>query len=329
MALVFHARLRAAGPRGDPAAGCASVDGLRASSSRALRRRQSARTSRVRAREPGADPLRALEEGERRPARAPDGHAAHEPARVDEAHVVEQAPGRGDAGGDRAERRDRRDGLRHAAQAEGVGARRSAVGQRLDAGARMVRPENTVSSTTASDAQSATPASWAASSPASVLTSAVAAAAVLLAGEPDAADAREPAGARVERLRPRAARPRRCRAPARTGACAALGDHALDLLAEREDAHPLRVAGEQREQVARERGGGRARARRGAPPRRSDRRGRREAAGWAARTRRRPPRVTRGARAPGRSSSRGRRATARGRARRSASIASTPSRVNL
>ena len=42
----------------------------------------------------------------------------------------------------------------------------------------------------------------------------------------------------------------------REGRVVALGHHALDLLVEREDAHALRVAGEQREQVAGERGGG-------------------------------------------------------------------------
>jgi hypothetical protein len=41
----------------------------------------------------------------------------------------------------------------------------------------------------------------------------------------------------------------------------ALGDHALHLLAEGQHAHPLGVAGEPGEQLARQRGGGRARAR--------------------------------------------------------------------
>ena len=48
-------------------------------------------------------------------------------------------------------------------------ARRRAASGSASIRARIVRPENTVSSTTASDAQSATPSSWAARSPASVL----------------------------------------------------------------------------------------------------------------------------------------------------------------
>src|SRR6266480_4335254 len=56
--------------------------------------------------------------------------AAHQAAGVDEAHVLEEPAGRRDAGGDRAERRDRRDGLRHAAQTEGArpGPRRGGQG---------------------------------------------------------------------------------------------------------------------------------------------------------------------------------------------------------
>ena len=120
-------------------------------------------------REPRADPLRAVEEGERGPVRPADRHAPDEPARVDEAHLVEQPARRGDADRDRAERGDPRDGRGHPAQAEraGVGARLYV--ERLDQAA-MVRPEKTVSSTTASDVQPRVPSSWAARLATSVLT---------------------------------------------------------------------------------------------------------------------------------------------------------------
>ena len=108
----------------------------------------------VLAREPRPDPLRPVKERERRQPGAPDGHASHQPARVDEAHVVEPTPGRGHARGDRAELRDRRDGLGDAAEAERVGCATRRGRQRREQ-ARIVRPEKTVSSTTASEAQSA------------------------------------------------------------------------------------------------------------------------------------------------------------------------------
>src|SRR4029079_13622608 len=50
-------------------------------------------------REPRAEPLGAVQERERSLARPADGDAPHQPARVDEAHLVEQAARRGDAGG--------------------------------------------------------------------------------------------------------------------------------------------------------------------------------------------------------------------------------------
>ena len=72
--------------------------------------------------EPRADPVGALEEGKRSAPAAPYAHAKHEAARIDEAHVLENVSGRGDAHGDGAEPRDGSDGLSDAAEAEGVGA---------------------------------------------------------------------------------------------------------------------------------------------------------------------------------------------------------------
>src|SRR5215471_3139208 len=58
-------------------------------------------------REPGADPVRALVEGEGRPAVAADAPADHEAAGIDEAHVLEHAAGGGHAHGEWAQPRHR------------------------------------------------------------------------------------------------------------------------------------------------------------------------------------------------------------------------------
>src|SRR5438552_13183285 len=71
-------------------------------------------------REPRAHPLRSLEERERRRADTPDGAAAHEAARVDEADVGEQAAGRDEACGHRTQARDRGEGRGDGAETEHV-----------------------------------------------------------------------------------------------------------------------------------------------------------------------------------------------------------------
>src|SRR6185369_4499416 len=56
---------------------------------------------------PRMDPLRALKERQRGPSGAADRAAAYQPAGVDEADLVEDAAGRGEADRDRAQRADR------------------------------------------------------------------------------------------------------------------------------------------------------------------------------------------------------------------------------
>src|SRR5262252_7200320 len=69
-------------------------------------------------REPGANPVRALVEGERRPAVATDAPADHEPAGIDEAHVLEHATGRGHPDGERTQHRHRGGGGGDASETE-------------------------------------------------------------------------------------------------------------------------------------------------------------------------------------------------------------------
>ncbi len=159
--------------------------------------------------------------------------------------------------------------------------RRRAASGSASIKARIVRPEKTVSSTTASDAAIGHAVELGREIARLGADQPVAAAAVLLAGEADAADAREPARARVQRrghALPGRADPER----QREGRVVALGHHALDLLAERQDADSIRIAGQQREEIARETRRRESPRPRGAPPRRSDRRGRRGGAGSAA-----------------------------------------------
>src|SRR5436190_10689876 len=85
-------------------------------------------------REPRAHPLRSLEERERRRADTPDGAAAHEPARVDEADVVEQAAGRDEACGDRTHARDRGERRADGAETEDVRAASHGIRQRAEHG---------------------------------------------------------------------------------------------------------------------------------------------------------------------------------------------------
>ena len=117
----------------------------------------------------------------------------------------------------------------------------------------------------------------------------VAARPVLLAGEPDAPDVREPAGARVRAPAPPALRPGRCRESARTARAGPAWPPAPP--ARRGSARAPARGRRPRARSARARASRRARRDRLRPrPRRSDRRGRRGSAGSAARTRRRPSR---------------------------------------
>src|SRR5215831_4540945 len=70
--------------------------------------------------EPGADPVRALEEGERRPPVTADAPADHEAAGINEAHVLEHAAGRGHSDGEGTERCHRGRGGGDAPEAEGM-----------------------------------------------------------------------------------------------------------------------------------------------------------------------------------------------------------------
>src|SRR5439155_1723836 len=76
----------------------------------------------VKGREPGADPVRAVEEGQWGLALAPDPDAEHEATGVDEAHILQNAPGGRHTHGDGTEPRDGGQRFRYAAEAEGVGA---------------------------------------------------------------------------------------------------------------------------------------------------------------------------------------------------------------
>src|SRR5919198_1648260 len=76
----------------------------------------------VGAREPGPDPVRALEEGQWGLALPPVPDAEHEAAGVDEAHILQHTPGGRQTDGDGTEPGDGGKRFRHAAEAEGVGA---------------------------------------------------------------------------------------------------------------------------------------------------------------------------------------------------------------
>src|SRR3989442_9654943 len=67
----------------------------------------------VEGREPGADPVRALEEGQWGLALTPDPDAEHEATGVDEAHILQNAPGGRHTRGDGTEPRNGGGGIRH------------------------------------------------------------------------------------------------------------------------------------------------------------------------------------------------------------------------
>src|SRR5262249_2745316 len=146
---------------------------------------------------PGANPVRALVEGERRPAVAANAPANHEAAGIDEAHVLEHAAGRGHSDGERTQRCHRADG--------GGPAPETASARRCEQRGRQ-RPQHAAEGEAREDrvvhdrerSRRLDAHELLAERLARGADEAIAAAAVLLAGEADLAPAREPARARVE-----------------------------------------------------------------------------------------------------------------------------------
>ena len=251
--------VRAAGSRGDPAG--AALVRIGAGSSRALRRRQSARTSAWRAgNHARIHSGRSKKASGGRPGRRMATRRTR-PLALMKLTSCEQAARRGDPDRDRAERGDRRDGVGDPAQAEGAGARAPRAVERLEqAGHGEAREDGVVDHRERRAVARGLELRVEARRPGA--DQAIAARAVLLAGEPHPLDAREPAGARVQR--PRHPLPRAADAEGQLeGRVGALGRDPLDLLGEREHAHPLAVGREEREQLPRERGGRRGGARGG------------------------------------------------------------------
>src|SRR5215470_17962285 len=147
--------------------------------------------------EPGANPVRALVEGERRPAVAADAPADHEAAGIDEAHVLEHATGRGHSDGERTQRRHRGGGGGDAPETESVRPCEQRGRQRPQHAAEGEAREDRVvhyrERSRSLDAHELLGERLARGA-----NEAIAAAAVLLAGEADLAPAREPARAHVE-----------------------------------------------------------------------------------------------------------------------------------
>jgi len=208
--------------------------------------------------EPRAEPRGAVEEGEGRPAGPADGQAPDEAARVDEAHLVEEPAGCRDPHRDRTARGDLLDGGGDPAQAEGAGAGARGGIERVEQAGHAEPGEYGVVHHRERGAV-ARVLELGREARALGADQAVAARAVLHAGEADAPDAREPAGPRVQRVRhalPGAPDPEGLR----EGRVRALGRDALHLLGEGEHAHPLAVGGHEGEQLSREDGRRGARA---------------------------------------------------------------------
>src|SRR5262249_2416011 len=146
--------------------------------------------------EPGANPVRSLVEGERRPTVAADAPADHEAAGIDEAHVLEHATGRGHPDGERTQRRHRGDGGGDTPETESVrpceqrGRQRPQHAAGGEAREDRVAPHGGRSRRLAAHELLGEGLARGADE-------AIAAAAVLLAGEADLAPAREPARACV------------------------------------------------------------------------------------------------------------------------------------
>ena len=120
-----------------------------------------------------------------------------------------------------------------------------------------MRPENTVSSTTASDAEvgNRRAVKLGGECGRHGTDEMIVSPPVLLPSEPEAVDAREPAGLRVERLGHALAGSADAEGKIEWG-MPTLGDDTLDLLGQREDHHPLGVSFQEGEEGAGEVGGG-------------------------------------------------------------------------
>src|SRR5262245_18813022 len=205
-------------------------------------------------REPSADPVRALEEGERRPPVAADAPADHEAAGIDEDYVFEHPAGRGHSDGKGTQRCHRRRGGRDAREAEGM----RPVEERGRQGAQHAREgetgENRVVHHGERGRRVVDTGELRGKRRGNGANEAIAAAAILLPRETELASARKPARARVER--PRHALPGGTDAEREIERrVVALRDDTLHLIGEAQDGHALAVLAHEVEERAREGGG--------------------------------------------------------------------------
>src|SRR5262245_35997418 len=208
--------------------------------------------------EPGADPVRALEEGERGPPVTADAPADHEAAGIDEAYVFEHPAGRRHSDGKGTQRCHRRRGGRDAPEAEGM----RPVEERGRQGAQHAREgeagENRVvhhgergrrvvdTGELRGELRGKRRGNGA--------NEAIAAAAILLPRETELAPAWKPARAGMER--PRHALPGGADAEREIERrVVALRDDTLHLIGEPQDGHALAVLAHEVEERARESGG--------------------------------------------------------------------------
>ena len=204
--------------------------------------------------EPGADPVRALEEGQWGLALTPDPDAEHEATGVDEAHILQNAPGGRHTRGDGTEPRNGGERFRHAAEAEGVGAPEERGRQGFydaphrEAGEHRIVHDGQGSAIGDADELLGQGHGLGADQ-------AVATPPVFDPREADPPHARKPSGPRVELPRHPLARPADTQGQIERGV-RALRDDAIDLLCQGEHDHPVSVAPQQLEERPGEGSGG-------------------------------------------------------------------------